>query len=256
MLSPYENIIIGNFLYGLGLAMGRRPTPVDACVNLLQQTPLDKALGDVMLQFPGAWRLIEFKRVGANMKKEAVKLATYRGATSRDRELREASLTAHWFVESGPYVVDEFDNAEFQMKVRPYLQLQEDGGISLEAFVERIVDDARRGPTRRKELDLYLRLIRLFGCLDGYETSGLLVGVNSAGGLVYLPLDNITDLNATSKLLRARLRAQQAEIAGREVERGPFSRAVKERLRLRREQARQPVQEPRKQRTQEFEHER
>lgn len=95
MLSPFENIIIGNFLFGLGLVMGNKPRQVDACVNLLQQTPLDKVLGDVMLQFPGSWRLIEFKRRGANLKKEKVKLATYRGATSRDRELRAASMRAH-----------------------------------------------------------------------------------------------------------------------------------------------------------------
>ena len=52
MLSPYENVIIGNFIYGLGLVMGKNPRQIDSCVNLLQQTPLDKVLGDVMLQFP------------------------------------------------------------------------------------------------------------------------------------------------------------------------------------------------------------
>ena len=30
MLSPYENVIIGNFLYALGLAMGRQSIPVSA----------------------------------------------------------------------------------------------------------------------------------------------------------------------------------------------------------------------------------
>lgn len=58
MLSPYENVIIGNFIYGLGLVMGKNPRQIDSCVNLLQQTPLDKVLGDVMLQFPGAWQLM------------------------------------------------------------------------------------------------------------------------------------------------------------------------------------------------------
>lgn len=44
MLSPYENVIIGNFIYGLGLVMGKNPRQIDSCVNLLQQTPLDKVL--------------------------------------------------------------------------------------------------------------------------------------------------------------------------------------------------------------------
>lgn len=83
-------------------------------MNLLQQTPLDKVLGDVMLQFPGAWRLIEFKRVGANLKKERVKLATYRGATRRDVDLRKASLRAHWFVETGQHIIDEFTTRRFK----------------------------------------------------------------------------------------------------------------------------------------------
>jgi len=243
MLSPYENIIIGNFLYGLGLAIGKRPKEVEGCVNLLQQTPLDKALGDVMLQFPGAWRLIEFKRVGANLTKEKVKLHTYRGATRRDQDLRRASLRTHWFVETGQHLIDELGNSEFRMMVRPYLELEEHGGITLEAFAEQVVDDARHGTVRQKELDLYLRLIRLFGCLDGYETSGLLVGVSSAGGLVYLPLDDIADLNATANLLRARLRAREAELNAKRAAHRAFSAAIEERRRHLQEPIQQPTRE-------------
>ena len=230
MLSPFENIIIGNFLFGLGLVMGNKPRQVDACVNLLQQTPLDKVLGDVMLQFPGSWRLIEFKRRGANLKKEKVKLATYRGATSRDRELRAASMRAHWFVESGEFLVNQLDNQEFQIKVRPYLDLEEGGGISLEDFAAQVAADAHGGAPHQREMDLYLRLITLFGCLDGYQTSGLLVGIKSGGGLVYLPLENITDLKSTCRLLRARLRAREREFAPEQARRGPFSQAVKAEL--------------------------
>lgn len=233
MLSPYENVIIGNFIYGLGLVMGKNPRQIDSCVNLLQQTPLDKVLGDVMLQIPGAWRLIEFKRVGANLKKERVKLATYRGATRRDVDLRKASLRAHWFVETGQHIIDEFDNSTFQMNVRPYLELEEHGGISLEAFAEQVAEDAHKDPPNKAELDLYLRLIKLFGCLDGYETSGLLVGVGSNGGLSYLPLENITDLKATSRVLRARLRAREEEFTRSQAARGAFSSAVRQELQRR-----------------------
>ncbi len=239
MLSPYENVIIGNFIYGLGLVMGRKPRQIDSCVNLLQQTPLDKVLGDVMLQFPGAWRLIEFKRVGANVKKERVKLATYRGATRRVVGLRDASLRAHWFVETGQHIIDEFDNSTFQMNVRPYLKLEEYGGISLEAFADQVAADAYGGPPNRAELDLYLRLIKLFGCLDGYETSGLLVGVGSDGGLSYLPLENITDLKKTSRVLRARMHAREKEFTLAQTARGSFSQAVNEELRARHEPSRE-----------------
>lgn len=243
MLSPYENVIIGNFLYGLGLAMGKRPNEVEGCVNLLQQTPLDHALGDVMLQFPGAWRLIEFKRVGANVTKEQVKLHTYRGATRRDQDLRRASLRTHWFVETGQHLIDELGNPEFRMMVRPYLEQHEHGGITLEAFAEQVVDDARQGTMKRRELALYLRLIRLFGCLDAYETSGLLVGVGSAGGLVYLPLDNIADLNATARLLQTRLRAREAELASKRTAHRAFSAGIEERRSNLRGRIQQPTNE-------------
>jgi hypothetical protein len=46
LISPYENIVIGNFLFGLGAAIGlnTRGKAQHACVNLLQQTPLDPTL--------------------------------------------------------------------------------------------------------------------------------------------------------------------------------------------------------------------
>jgi len=224
VLSPYENIIIGNFLFGLGLAMGRRPEEVEGCVNLLQQTPLDKVLGDVMLQFRGTWRLIEFKRVGANVKKELVKLHTYIGATRRDADMKAASLRAHWYVETGPHVLPDEGEPEFKMMVRPYLEQQQHDGIPMEEFVAEVASDAVHGTVLQKDLDLYLRLIKLFGCLDGYQTSGLLVGVSSSGSISYLPLDNITDLKATCRLLRQRLRAREAR---QELQRGAFSAEIR-----------------------------
>lgn len=233
MLSPYENIIIGNFLYGLGLVMGRRPKPVEGCVNLIQQTPLDKVLGDVMIQFPGAWRLIEFKRVGANLAKENVKLETYRGATKR-KGLRDASLRTHWYVESGPHMLRGASaNEAHRMLVRPYLELHDEGGVTLEVFAQQIVEEAYGKHVSQADLDLYLRVIKLFGCLKGCNTSGLLVGVNSAGGLVYLPLENIADLRNTARVLLHRMRAHEAALSARDAAVEPFSAAVQQHLGVR-----------------------
>lgn len=226
MLSPYENVIIGNFLYGLGLVMGQEPRRVEACVTLAQQTPLDTVLGDVMLQFPGAWRLIEFKRVGADLSKELVKLHMFRGATSKDRNLRRASLRAHWFVKSGPHLIDAFDDRAFRIFVRPYLDLEGCGGLPLEEFVHQVVKDAHAPEIPTKDFDLYLRLTKLLGGLDRYETSGLLVGFSESGGLVYMPLDDITDLKCTAKLLRDRMRAREAEFLAKAMSQQPFSPAV------------------------------
>lgn len=64
-LTLYENIVIGNYLFDLGVRMAKlRPTLPLVSVNLLQQTPADRLLGDVLLANAGVCRLIEFKREG------------------------------------------------------------------------------------------------------------------------------------------------------------------------------------------------
>ena len=51
----YENLVIGNFLFALGLKIGARRDDYlapDLGVHLMQQTPLDIVLGDVLLAGP------------------------------------------------------------------------------------------------------------------------------------------------------------------------------------------------------------
>ena len=67
-IEIYENIFIGNFIYILGvqigMALSHDKIPLPACVNLLQQTPADKYLGDMLASFPGVSFLIEFEYYG------------------------------------------------------------------------------------------------------------------------------------------------------------------------------------------------
>lgn len=218
MFNPYENIVIGNFLYGLGLAMGRHPQGVSGCVNLLQQGPLDPVLGDVMLQFPAVWRLIEFKRDGADLSKEKVKLEMFLGAIKDNEPLRAVSKAVHWFVVSGDrQEKGEADPAALQIKVRPYLDMasHEAGGTTLEDFAEEIVRQACDGEwTSSDQLDVYMEFITLFGQLRGLNTSGLLVGVSGKGGLTYVPVPDVSDLRGTAQMLRARMYelSRQAEV--------------------------------------------
>lgn len=211
MINPYENIIIGNFLYSLGRAMGMHPkgAGVDGVVNLLQQTPLDPVLGDVMLHFPAVWRLIEFKRTGAAMDKEYAKYQMLHAATKREPSLREASRRLHWYVVSGPQDALEAGNPkEFAIRVRPYLDLHDTGGITLEKFIQGIVEDAYSDPIlSNDELDLCLKIIKTFGSLKGLQSSGLLVGVGGSGGLTYVPITDISDLRGTASMLKERLLA-------------------------------------------------
>lgn len=76
-MEPYENQLIGAFLYAFGYAAARRDASQDIDgrlmpVNLLQQTPLDTAFGDLIV---GADRcvLIEFKRSAKELTTERKK---------------------------------------------------------------------------------------------------------------------------------------------------------------------------------------
>lgn len=59
-LKLYENVVIGNFLYGLGSAVQAKSklNTVFSSINLLQQTPADQALADVLIEFSGLFALL------------------------------------------------------------------------------------------------------------------------------------------------------------------------------------------------------
>lgn len=81
-LDVYENVVIGQFLFGLGVKMGSRNSDATS-VSLFQQTPSDASVGDVLVKNPGVVRVIEFKRQRADAtskKKETAKLAALQRA--------------------------------------------------------------------------------------------------------------------------------------------------------------------------------
>ena len=67
-----------------------------------------------------------------------------------------------------------------------------------------------------------------------------------------IPLENITDLKSTCRLLRARLRAREREFATEQARRGPFSQAVKAELNRRQEPVREVTQGLQRSRDQEI----
>ena len=105
-MKLYENVVIGNFLYGLGVSVGAqlRGHVLPASVNLLQQTPEDKALADVLLSFPGTLRLIEFKTADNRSGKEAARFRKLSHALESDARLTPLSHRIHWYVETMPEI--------------------------------------------------------------------------------------------------------------------------------------------------------
>lgn len=90
---PYENQLLGAFVYALGYVSGQRSTTVP--VNLFQQTPLDGTFGDLVA---GSERCLalEFKREKGTVESEKAKWAE--GSLERfvnDPDMIAASQRAH-----------------------------------------------------------------------------------------------------------------------------------------------------------------
>jgi hypothetical protein len=103
MAIPYENQLLGAFVYALGYYGGQRGT-IPAAANLLQQTPLDQVFGDLIV---GADRCLalEFKRDRRAMADERRKWpdGSFRAAWANDH-VQQVSVKAHFVVYAEPKV--------------------------------------------------------------------------------------------------------------------------------------------------------
>lgn len=137
-MKIYENVIIGNFLYILGLYDGARmgsSALAHRAVSLLQQTPLDKSIADVLVQSPASIYIIEFKRKGASERKEDTKKKNLKAALSNLPELEQLSKKIHWYVKS------DLVDSDLQLEVKPYLGTEKEPDLtSLENLVKKIID--------------------------------------------------------------------------------------------------------------------
>ncbi|ELW2863463.1 hypothetical protein QMI71_001703 [Salmonella enterica] len=198
-MKLYENVVIGNFLYGLGFSIGKRLKSgyFPGAVSLLQQTPEDKALGDVLLDFPGTLRLIEFKAQGNRSKKELTRYRKLLPTIQDQQEMLSISRRVHWYVETAPSPLTGVE-AFFS----PYLDAfgKEKAAkqpFSLERFIESVADDAIS--SRNNERDVqekdYLKLVRWCQGVGETGAGALIVVVGSGGGMEFVALEDLMALN-------------------------------------------------------------
>ncbi|WP_340613910.1 hypothetical protein [Xenorhabdus thailandensis] len=104
-MKLYENVVIGNFLYSLGYSLGMSQSEKNqlSVINLLQQTPADKELGDMLLEFPSVVRLIEFKNSASSLEKEKKRCEQLTVAIGEHEILKKISREVHWYVETKPF---------------------------------------------------------------------------------------------------------------------------------------------------------
>ncbi|WP_085688317.1 MULTISPECIES: hypothetical protein [unclassified Pseudomonas] len=198
-MKIYENIIIGNFLFGLGWALNaKNPSGSIGCaINMLQQTPADKLLGDLMVGFKGVVRLIEFKREGADMTKELAKHSLLSKAVA-SADLARISREVHWYLEAG--ATEESLNS----RIVPYLEAfdSDDYTQSMSSFIQELADEVvnPKNLYTNEQVAEYLHWLRMTQGSGRIGSGGLLLVADQNGTLRYLPMRDLMDLSLTHEL--------------------------------------------------------
>ena len=203
----YENVFIGNFIYALGVKIGINSCQsefkkeIPACVNLLQQTPIDYKFADLLTSFGGVSFLIEFKSRENKKRKEPKKRDKLDKYIGKKWQMREVSRLAHWFIQ-----VDGSKGVE--TKVVPYLDMDEqkvlDEAYGFDYFIEKIIEKIFNLPSDREVLDIgvtvetmskYLKdIAKAFpkGGSQKESLGGLIINVTPDGRLIYVVVNDIT----------------------------------------------------------------
>lgn len=198
-MKLYENVVIGNFLYGLGVSVGAQlgSNVLPASVNLLQQTPEDKALGDVLLSFPGTLRLIEFKSAANRSGKEEARFRKL--SLTISKSMMPLSHRIHWYVETTPDVpagVKTYFSSYLSALSQPVRPAEP---LNLERFIAQtarsIFSSQAEDPEAVRD---YLKLIRWCQGVNEDSSAGALIVVcDGQGNLRYAELKNIMELSMT-----------------------------------------------------------
>lgn len=200
-----------------------------ASVNLLQQTPLDAALGDVLVSNPRVLRLVEFKRITNDDIKEEVKWTLLNAQLSKNEHLRSVSRKIHWYVQT------QQDRRGFRSEAMPYLEISDLGSVdpynihALDRFVDAIADEAVSGEASEEEQALYRSYLALVCRSQGSPSTssgGLLLQVTEDGKLQYVAISDLRQMMYSYEVvlqLKSRDREQrlmyerEREAAEREV---------------------------------------
>lgn len=198
----YENVFIGNFIFMLGAEVGMalrdQKKEVPMCINLLQQTPVDKFLGDMVADFPGCSFLIEFKRKRNNDRKEKAKVNNLRNVLKNKHEMKNISRLAHWFIQ----IKDCKDS--LKTNVVPYLDMEQANmelePKSFELFIKEVVikimnmpkaDDVKEVGVSSSKMSEYLKLLKkAYGSKNG-TIGGIIINLSKEGALRYAVINDI-----------------------------------------------------------------
>lgn len=205
-MDIYENVVIGGFIYALGFRAGQKAFSMPANINLLQQTPMDKSLADVLIGMPDVYYLLEFKRHANKGTKEVKKLKFLQRYLEQDNSrYLEVSRGTHLYIES------ELSGEDLETRCSSYLDFQSElKPVRLERIVEVLLEGTLirdRGITG-DECCHYLDLVQqAYKAVDGVEgvsgNSGgfIIVGGTTTGTLKFVTLPDIRQFTMTREKL-------------------------------------------------------
>lgn len=214
-MDIYENVVIGSFLFGLGLKMGIGSGPRGSeptSVSLFQQTPLDRPLSDLLFANPRIIRIFEFKRRSNDSDKEVTKRGLLEDALSSPEmaPLAAISREIHWYVES------DYQHEGGQTLAMPYLDfISRPYVLELTAFMDRLVSEASaygddlKLARSREYLDLLVFLAE--GVEGGSGT--FIVSISGGGGLQFVHLPDVRELFMSPQQIVDRRQALETERA-------------------------------------------
>lgn len=195
-MKLYENITIGNFLFALGYSLRDRQGRylLAGSINLLQQTPADQLLGDVLLKFKGVARLIEFKAEGAKLTKEKGRHAALYAAI-KETQLEPISREVHWSIET------KATENTLGLRVVPYLDAFPRPKVTkielLEKFIHTLAEDivSQNVIYTGEQINEYFRWVRNTQGTGEVGSGGLLLLAEPGGLLRFAPLTDLLELN-------------------------------------------------------------
>lgn len=219
--SPYENIVIGNFLYGLGFNVARLTgsSVPPACINLLQQTPLDTKLSDVLVNLGGAVRLLEFKRTSNKSDKEENKADLLRLVLRDQPHLIPVSKAVHWHILSGLSGVAQ----DVDVTLSKYIDARAEAEVmTLSAFTSitahKLICEPEKEPPQNL-VEAYLKCVVDMAGVGSSSNGGIVVHVSDEGEIRYVAVHDLLELALDHSLLVERAQVHTNSIqAQRAVE--------------------------------------
>lgn len=212
----YENQQIGNFNTLIGYQLGLKGYRSPFSINVYQQTPKDKEIGDLFGNLNGRYFIIEFKREQKDYKKELGKLhrVQFLNKLAKNKMLLKLSVQCH-FLCHGETVRASFVESQktynyLDFTLTPYYSLR--AGIpnfwqidGMEAFVDNIAFGKRRSKqlqvgVSHAEIINYLKLLSESFKNEETNFSGCVSSFSLETGITSIVFESMQDLEKKMKL--------------------------------------------------------